>query len=125
MRAGAADGSSATVLLQGFDERGAVLMTADLGAPPPERLERLFRSLLEANDLFRDTGGATLSLDPATGRVRLQRFDSFDAIAEVGPARTLLALADYAANWADIVRDFRDAPDDASADESAASGMMV
>ena len=35
--AGASDGSSVTVLLQGFDERGAVLATADLGAPPPGR----------------------------------------------------------------------------------------
>ncbi len=111
--AGASDGSSVTVLLQGFDERGAVLATADLGAPPPERLERLFRALLEANDLFRDTGGATLSLDPSTGHVRLQRFDAFDALAEVGPAKAFVAFADFAAAWAEIIRDFRDVPEDA------------
>lgn len=108
--AGASDGSSVTVLLQGFDERGAVLATADLGQPPPERLERLFRALLEANDLFRETGGATLSLDPATGRVRLQRFDALDAIAEAGPAKALVAFLDVAAAWAAVVRDFRAAP---------------
>lgn len=112
VRAGAADNPSATILLQGFDERGAVLATADLGSPPPERLERLFRVLLEANDLFRDTGGATLSLNPATGHVRLQRFDSFDAVAEIGPAKAILAFADYAAVWADLIRDFRDAPEE-------------
>ncbi len=110
VRASAADGKSVTVLLQGFDDRGAILATADLGAPPPERLEHLFRSMLEANDLFRDTGGATLSLDPATGHVRLQRFDALAAVAEAGAAKVLLAFTDVAAAWANIVRDYRDAP---------------
>ena len=114
--ADAANGFSATVLLQGFDDRGAVLMTADLGAPPPERLEALYRALLEANDLYRDTGGATLSLDPETGHVRLQRFDAYDALAEAGPAKALLAFAQAAADWTAVVRDFRAAPpDDAAA----------
>lgn len=118
VRASAADGKSVTVLLQGFDDRGAILATADLGAPPPERLEHLFRSMLEANDLFRDTGGATLSLDPATGHVRLQRFDALDAVAEAGAAKALLAFTDVAAAWANIVRDYRDAPAEKS-DEAA------
>jgi hypothetical protein len=115
VRAGASDDSSVTVLLQGYDERGAVLATADLGAPPPERLEKLFRALLEANDLFRDTGGATLSLDPDTGKVRLQRFDALDALSEAGPAKALLAFLDIAAAWAKIIGDYRDAPEDKAA----------
>lgn len=127
--AGATDSASVTVLLQGFDERGAVLAAADLGAPPPERLEKLFRSLLEANDLFRDTGGATLSLDPGTGHVRLQRFYAIDAIAEAGPGKAFLAFLDVATAWAAVIRDFRDAPDDAAADDSApddsAPGFLV
>ena len=113
VRTGTADGASVTILLQGFDDRGTFLATADLGEPPPERLERLFRSLLEANDLFRDTGGATLSLDPATGHVRLQRFDAFATLEEVGPDKTIVAFADFAATWAEIIRDFRDVPEDA------------
>ncbi len=128
VRAGASDGSSVTVLMQGFDEQGTVLATADLGAPPPERLERLLRTLLEANDLFRDTCGATLSLDPATGHVRLQRYDAIDAVAEVGPVKALLAFIEVAAAWADIVRDFRAAPketDDEGETPSLASGIFA
>ena len=127
VRADAGNGLSVTVLLQGFDDRGAVLMTADLGAPPPERLAPLYRALLEANDLFRDTGGATLSLDPETGRVRLQRFDACDALAEAGPAKALLAFAQAAAGWAGIVRDFRAAPPDGAASGGGAisPGIMV
>ena len=97
-----------TIWMQGYDERGAVLMGADLGVPPPERLERLYRAMLEGNDLFRDTGGATLSIDPGTGHFRLQRFDTLDALEEVGPAKALAAFADVAAAWAKIIRDFRD-----------------
>ena len=109
---GPEDGPAVTILLHGFDERNSVLMTADLGLPPPERLERLYRALLEANDLFRDTAGATLSVDPGTGRVRLQRHDTYDALVESGPDKAFLAFADVADAWAQIVRDYRDAPEE-------------
>jgi len=56
LRAGAKDGTSVTIWMQGNDARGTVLTGADLGAPPPERLERLYRAMLEGNDLFSDTG---------------------------------------------------------------------
>ena len=128
VRAAAADGTSVTVLLHGFDDRGAVLATADLGAPPPERLASLFRSLLEANDLFRDTCGATLSLNPDTGRIRLQRYDALDAVFEVDPAKTFLAFVEVAAAWADLVRDFRAAPPAETDDKDApppASGIFA
>jgi len=64
IRAGGEDGTAATVILHGLDECGGVLLAADLGEPPSEGRDRLLRVLLEANDLFRDTAGATLSLDP-------------------------------------------------------------
>ena len=110
VRTGTDESSSVTVFLQGFDERSALLMTADIGQPPPEHLERLYRAILEANDLFRDTGGATLSVNPATGNVRLQRFDKFDVLAEVGPSKALMQFAGVAVEWSKLVRDYRDTP---------------
>jgi len=110
VRTGADEGSSVTILIQGFDERGALLMTADLGQPPPERLEWLYRTILEANDLFRDTCGATLSVNPETGNVRLQRFDLYDVLMEAGPFKALTLFASVANGWAKLVRDYRDAP---------------
>lgn len=110
VRTGADEGSSITVLIQGFDERGALLMTADLGQPPPEHLEQLYRAVLEANDLFRDTCGATLSVNPATGNVRLQRFDLYDVLMEAGPLKALTLFASVATEWSKLVRDYRDAP---------------
>ncbi len=47
---------------------------------------------------------ATLSLDPDTGRVRLQRFDSFEALEEAGPDKAFVAFADVAAAWAELIR---------------------
>ncbi len=119
VRAEGSNKSSVTVLMQGFDEREALLMTADLGLPPPERPELLYRSLLEANDLFRDTGGATISIDSATGHVRLQRFDPYIAVSEAGPRQTLLAFATVATAWSGIVHDFRDAPKEAATEPPA------
>ena len=110
IQAGATDGDSVTVLLHGLDECGAVLFVADLGEPPPEGRDRLMRVLLEANDLFRNTAGATLSLDPDCGRVRLQRTFPADALAQGGVGIAFAAFADTAAAWQKLVSDFRAAP---------------
>lgn len=115
IQAGAADGTSVTVVLHGLDECGAVLFAADLGEPPPDGRDRLLRALLEANDLFRNTAGATLSLDPDRGRVRLQRSFPADTLAQGGVGIAFAAFADTAAAWQKLVADFRAAPPEAPA----------
>jgi hypothetical protein len=110
---GAAEGDRIDILLQGFDRRGVLLATADLGEAPPEGREALYKTLLEANDLFAGTLGATLSLNPANGRVRLQRFDDMDALRAAGVRAAFTVFADTAAVWKRFVADFRgdgDAP---------------
>ena len=110
---GAAEGDRIDILLQGFDRRGVLLATADLGEAPPEGREALYKTLLEANDLFAGTLGATLSLNPANGRVRLQRFDDMDALLTAGVRAAFTVFADTAAVWKRFVADFRgdgDAP---------------
>lgn len=122
---GADDGERVDILMLGFDERGVLLTCADLCEPPPEGKERLFQTLLEANDLYGDTAGATLSMNRETGRVRLQRFDDIDTLAKIGSAKTLIAFADTAAAWKKIIADYRDTPRkraaDAAGDVSAAN----
>ena len=58
-------GTKVQVLVQDVSERNLVLMSADLGEPPPDGGETLFRIMLEANNLFGGTAGATLALDAA------------------------------------------------------------
>lgn len=115
IQAGATDGTSVTVLLQGLDHCGAVLLAADIGEPPPEGLDRLMRIMLEANDLFRNTAGATLSMDPDRGRIRLQRVEPADTLALGGVGTAFAAFADTAAAWQKLVADFRAAPPEKSA----------
>ena len=114
IQAGAADGDSVTVILHGLDTCGAVLFAADLGEPPPEGRDRLLRVLLEANDMFRSTAGATLSLDPDRGRIRLQRAMPVDTLAQGGVAVAFAAFCDTAAAWQKLVADFRAAPEDSA-----------
>ena len=122
----AEEGDCVTILLQGQDARGTVLTCADLGEPPPEGREMLFRTLLEANDLYEGTGGATLSLDSRTGHVRIQRFDALDALVEAGVARAFIAFADTAAAWKRLISDFRGVAKDVSREDapSALDGLL-
>ena len=118
------DGDTIEILLQGFDARGAILICADLGDPPPEGRERLFQILLEGNDLFGDTGGSTLSLDRRTGHIRLQRCNDMDVLARMGVSKVLIAFADTAAAWKQLMTDFREAPTKIAVDPSTSFGVM-
>lgn len=113
---GAEEGERVDILMHGFDDSGIVLTCADLCEPPPEGKERLFQTLLEANDLYGDTAGATLSMNRETGRVRLQRFDDIDTLAKIGPAKALVAFADTAAAWKKLIADYRAMPKERVAD---------
>ena len=66
-----ADGMSVT--LRNLPEVGGIVLEGDLGTPPPENPMGLYKTVLESQHLFRDTAGATISLDPSTGRFSLCR----------------------------------------------------
>ena len=83
------------ILIHGSNEHGKLLTCADIGEPPPVGRERLFKTLLEANDFLGDTAGSTISLNPGNGRARLQRFDDMDALAATGPAKALRAAGRF------------------------------
>ena len=101
------DGSTKVqVLLQGVSERKLVLLSADLGEPPPEGCEKLFRTMLEANNLFSGTAGATLALDPAAGRFRLQKYESPDELANDAEGK-LVSFIETALVWSRSIADFR------------------
>lgn len=95
----------------------AIALVGDAGEPPPGRLEGLYRALLESNHLFRDTAGATLSVDPATGRVSLCRM----VLIRLLDAESFIAGVEQFVNtlevWARIVREYRGAVESASPGE--------
>ena len=96
------------VLVQEESERNRVLLSADLGEPPPEGAEKLFRTMLEANNLFSGTAGATLALDGASGRFRLQKTEFPDELANDVDGR-LVTFIETALTWRRAIEDFRPA----------------
>lgn len=94
------------VMLQGVPERDLVLFSADLGEVPPDGDARLYRTLLGANHFFAQTAGATLSLDAAANRLRLQKYEHPDELAN-DIEKTLSSFLDAALNWAKTIADYR------------------
>lgn len=115
-------GPRVRILLQDEPARNVVLLSADLGEPPPEGRERLFQTMLEANNLFSGTAGATLALDAATGRARLQAVETPDALANDVEGR-LVPFVETALVWARAIADFRPvAAAEAEADSDGGAG---
>ena len=118
------EGGRVRVLVQDESERHRVLLSADLGEPPPEGEATLFRTMLEANNLFSGTAGATLALDAATGHFRLQKAEIPEELANDVDGH-LVAFIETALNWRRAIEDFRPAGDgdpDAGDDEVVAPG---
>ena len=90
------------VLLQDLGNGRHLVLWADLGAPPPECKDTLWRTALEANDLLDLTGGATLSVIPGNGHFRLQRIESFEEM-ELSGRSHLEGFIDTALKWHQIV----------------------
>lgn len=97
------------VAISDLPDIDAVALTGDIGEPPPEHLEGLYKTLLGANHFFGGTGGATISLDPDTGRIALCRalplatLDGEKFYAEVE------RFVNTVETWAKVVVDYRGA----------------
>lgn len=94
------------ILLQNASDFKLVLISANLGEVPPEGREALFRSMLEANNLFSGTAGATLSLDATSGEARLQRYVAENDLANdvMGNLETFIETA---LTWSRLIADYR------------------
>ena len=113
------------VKITDLPENGVIIIEGDIGAPPPENLEALYKTMLEAQYCFRNTSGATISRNPDTGNFVLCRAIA----AEIqDPASFLDAVERFVSTlhvWADIVRNYRGAASDKPpTDDLSAGGFM-
>lgn len=99
-------GTKVKVLMQNVGEYNKVLLSADLGEPPQGGSEALFRTMLEANNLFCGTAGASLALDSASGSCRLQKHEPSDEFAN-DPVNRLQTFIETALNWSRLIADHR------------------
>ena len=101
-----ADGLHVTI--SDLPEIESVALVGDLGEPPPQRLERLYKMMLEGNHLLGATGGATLSLDSETGRFALCQFLPYRAT----DVDSLYVATDRFVStleaWTRVISDFRE-----------------
>lgn len=119
--AGEDGGNRIRVIIQDESEHNRVLLSADLGEPPPEGAERLFRTMLEANHLFSGTAGATLALDASAGRFRLQMAEPADELAN-NAGRRIESFIDAAFVWHRAIADFR--PDAGDGEAGGGFGLL-
>ena len=104
-------GTAVQIFVQDLGERRRVLMSADLGEPPPVGGEKIFRTMLEANNLFAGTAGATLALDAASGRFRLQKCEPSDELANDIKAE-FESFIETALFWSRSIADYRPSTDE-------------
>ena len=103
-------GTKVQILLQDSGERNLVLISADLGEVPPEGREKLFQTMLEANNMFSGTVGSTLALDAASGNARLQRYVPRDDLSN-SVMGTLEPFIETALTWSGMITDYRSSDD--------------
>ncbi len=98
-----------------------LVIAADLGEPPPERLERLYQALLDAGHAFSGAGGGVFARNPADGHIWLQMREAYAPIDVETAISKVKALGDAAVNWRDIIREYREG---SSIPEAQASGGL-
>lgn len=93
------------LMYEGDEDMGDLLYFTQLGAPAEHRRADVHRVMLEANNLWVGTGGATLGIQPETGNVVLAGRQPVEGVTAEGLALLMDAFADTAAYWRRVIRD--------------------
>lgn len=95
----------------------AMALHGIVGDPPPEAEGRFGAMLLQANHMFKGTGGATLSQDPESKEYALQRQFPLALLDADSLAAELEKFVDSLERWKGVLADFRPIEEKASAME--------
>ena len=93
------------VVLQDAGE--LLLLRAEIGEMPDEGREALLASAMKANFLYQGTGGATLAVNPADGKLHIQKYNWMERIDAESGLVAIGNLSDTAAAWRRILADCR------------------
>ena len=104
----AIDVDGLAVTINDLTEISSIALTGDLGEPPPENLEALYKALLEANHLFNGTAAATLSLDSSTGHFALCRVMPCVALDVDTFSLEVEHFVNVLETWTKIIANFRE-----------------
>ena len=112
------------VMLHDADD--LVLVTAEIGHPPPEEgLEALFKTVLKANWLYRGTGGATLAINPDDDSLWLEKYNFLERLDGEKGIEMITRFAETVKTWQELVSGFTpDTPSASALDESYTPSYM-
>lgn len=102
-------------------ETRQLAMWAEVGEPPPEGRERIYRALMESMHMGRSTGGSSFSIDPETGKVILFRLDPLPLLDLDAFTTTLERFVNVLEAWRKIVAGLAEVAPKIAADENAAA----
>ena len=91
-----------TVVLQQAND-DLVFVRADLGEIPPDRRDAFAAAALEANFLYRGTGGATLAVNPNDGHLHLQKYNWLERMDTDKALDMLSRFIETIATWKRLV----------------------
>lgn len=94
-----------TVVLQDAGE--LLFVRAEVGEIPADGREGILASAMEANFLYQGTGGATLAVNPADGRLHLQKYNWMERLDAESVLAAIGNMADTAAAWRRVLADYR------------------
>jgi len=109
------DGMALTII--GLEEVGQVVLSGVIGEPPPaDRMERLYKAMLEANHNFAGTAGATMSINPGDGKVSLCKALPLALTDGESFFPEVERFVNTLETWRKIIEDFRGAELETSAE---------
>lgn len=109
-----------TVVLQDAGE--LLLLRTVVGEVPKEGREAILATAMEANFLYRGTGGATLAVNPDDGMLHIHKYNWMERLDADKVLDAVGRLADTAAVWQRILDDFHAAPREREAEDPGAAG---
>ena len=108
------------VTLQSIPEAESVGFWGEIGEPPPQDLEKLLSAMLEANHMFKGTGGATISRDSETGSFFLCRILDLRNLDAEAFAAALERFVNVLEAWIRLVKDYRETAPEVPASDAPA-----
>ncbi len=116
-----------TIAINHIPELESFVITCQLGEPPPQNLEALYKMALEANHLFAATAGATISLNHDTGAFVLCRALPLASLNPESLYSAIERFVNTGDSWHKLIANFRDnvapANPESSTEPPAFSGL--
>ena len=88
-----------TITMECNEASGVLVFSAVLGTLAPYQTKSFYPHLLEANLFWKETGGATLGVDPATLNVFLCQQEKFEEMPSEYFQEVLKKFSDTALSW--------------------------